>query len=444
MLDPYREILAQPGALRFTLAGLIGRLPLPMVGLGIVLMVSALYGSYGKAGAVAAAFVVAQALCSPQLAKLVDRFGQARVMRPSLAVACLSTSGLIVAAILRAPDLVLYATAALGGATIGSIGALVRARWNLVVSAPRQLHTAYSLESALDELTFVGGPVIATVLATSVTPWSALVVPIVAAAVGGYWLLAQRATEPPPSGRPTRTGRGATLLSPAFVALLVIFLAVGVVLGGIDVAVVAFADERNVPSLAGPVLAAVALGSFLAALGYGSRTWNSPLLLRLAAGIAALAVGTAGLLFVDTILTLTVVGFLTGFAIAPTLVNGNSLVQLLVSPQRITEGFTWLTAAIGVGVSVGASVAGALIDRYASPGGFAMVAGAAAVALCVGLLAIPMLRPATGDRVSKRPDDAAPHRRSSTGSPDRWSGTSSPRSRDPAGSHPSRTSQTGR
>src|SRR5690625_6972678 len=90
-----------------------------MVGLGIVLMVSALYGSYGLAGRVSAVFVVVQALCSPQLAKLIDRYGQARVMRPSLAVACLSTSGLVVAAVGHAPEPVLYATAALGGATIG-------------------------------------------------------------------------------------------------------------------------------------------------------------------------------------------------------------------------------------------------------------------------------------------------------------------------------------
>ena len=83
MLRPYREILARPGALQFTLAGLIGRLPISMVGLGIVLMVSALYGSYGLAGRVSAVFVVVQALCSPQLAKLIDRYGQARVMRPS-------------------------------------------------------------------------------------------------------------------------------------------------------------------------------------------------------------------------------------------------------------------------------------------------------------------------------------------------------------------------
>ena len=392
MLRPYREILARPGALQFSLAGLIARLPISMVGLGIVLMVSALYGSYGLAGRVSAVFVIAQALCSPQLAKLIDRYGQARIMRPALAVACLSTSGLVVAAVLHAGEPVLYATAALGGATIGSLGALVRARWSLVLSTPAQIHTAYSLESALDELTFVGGPVIATLLATSVTPWSALVVPIVAAAVGGYWLLSQRATEPPPTGRAPRGTRSGPLLGPAFLALLVIFLAAGIFFGAIDVAVVAFTAERGVPGLAGPVLASVALGSLLAALGYGSRPWASPLWLRLVAGTGLLAAGATALLFVDSVLTLAGVGFLAGLAIAPTIVNGNSFVQLLAPPRRLTEGFTWLSAAIGVGVSLGASVSGALIDRHDSPGGLAVVACAAALALLVALAAVPVLR----------------------------------------------------
>src|SRR5690606_7291357 len=126
---------------------------------------------------------VVQALCAPRLAGLVDRHGQARVMRPALAVACLGLTGLIVAAVVGAPAWVLYVTAAIGGSTIGSMGAFVRARWALAVGDGRELHTAYALESALDELTFVVGPVLATVLATGVTPWSALLVPLAAALV---------------------------------------------------------------------------------------------------------------------------------------------------------------------------------------------------------------------------------------------------------------------
>lgn len=327
MLTPYRDVLARPGALRFTLAGLIARLPTPMVGLGIVLMVSALYGSYGVAGRVSAVFVVVQAVCSPQLSRLVDRYGQARVMRPALAVACLGLTALVVAAVRHAPEPVLYLTAALAG---------------------------------------------------------------------GYWLLAQRGTEPPATGRPSRS-TAEPMLSGALLVLLVIFLAAGVVFGGIDVAVVAFTADRGAPGSAGLVLAAVALGSLIAALGYGARQWASPLWLRLVGGTALLAAGTAALLAVGSVPLLAVVGFLAGFAIAPTIVNGNSFVQLIAPPRRMTEGFTWLGAAIGIGVSLGASVSGTMIDAHGPRGGFVVVAAAASAALLVGLAAAPVLRRA-GER----------------------------------------------
>src|SRR3954454_6407029 len=95
MLSPYRDVLTRPGALAFSASGVLARLPMSMVGIGIVLMVSALYGSYGLAGAVSAVYVVAQAVCSPQLSRLVDRHGQARVMSPAVAISAFGLVWLI-------------------------------------------------------------------------------------------------------------------------------------------------------------------------------------------------------------------------------------------------------------------------------------------------------------------------------------------------------------
>ena len=54
MLTPYRRVLAVPGALAFSLTGLVARLPISMVSLGIVILVSTRSGSYRLAGGVAA------------------------------------------------------------------------------------------------------------------------------------------------------------------------------------------------------------------------------------------------------------------------------------------------------------------------------------------------------------------------------------------------------
>jgi hypothetical protein len=48
--NPFREVLARPGALRFSAAGFVGRMPMSMFGLGTVLLIASVTGRYGLAG----------------------------------------------------------------------------------------------------------------------------------------------------------------------------------------------------------------------------------------------------------------------------------------------------------------------------------------------------------------------------------------------------------
>ncbi|KQY22961.1 MFS transporter [Cellulomonas sp. Root485] len=400
MLQPYRDVLTRPGALAFSGSGVLARLPMSMVGIGIVLMVSSLYGSYGLAGRVSAVYVIAQALCSPQLARLVDRHGQGRVMRPAVAIAAVGLVGLVVAATLETHEAWLYVAAVVTGAGIGSFGSLVRARWARVLGAdPHRMHTAYSLESALDELVFIVGPVLATLLATGVAPTAGLVVPLVAMLVGGYWFLSLRRTEPPPAPVGSPRPKGSVLRRPGMVVLAIVFVAMGSIFGATDVATVAFAEESGSKGAAGIILAIFALGSLISGLLYGTRTWKRPLYLRFATGMVALAVGVCFFFLVESLVALAAVMFVAGFAIAPTLINGNGLVQDLVPRERLTEGLTWVGTSLGVGVSVGSSVAGAQIDLHGSHAGFLVVVIAAGAAVVATLAALRTLRGDGGDHV---------------------------------------------
>jgi MFS family permease len=392
VLGPYKDVLSRPGALAFSASGALARLPMSMVGIGIVLMVSAEYGSYGLAGRVSAVYVIAQAVCSPQLSRLVDRHGQARIMRPAVAVSAAGLVGLIAASLTGASEVVLYVTAAVTGAAIGSFGSLVRARWSYVLGDTRQMHTAYALESALDELVFVVGPVAATLLATGVAPSAGLVIPLVAMIVGGYWFCALKATEPPVASKDQPRPRGSVLRTPAMFVLVLVFVAMGSIFGANDVATVAFADEAGHKNMAGPVLAVFAAGSLVSGLLYGTRHWKRPLHQRFANGMIALAIGVSLFFFVDSLWALAAVMFVTGFAIAPTIINGNALVQQLVPAERLTEGLTWVGTALGVGVSVGSSVAGVRIDAAGSHAGFLVVVVSAAVAVIAVLLSYRTLR----------------------------------------------------
>ena len=170
MLSTYRAILSRPGALAFSSAGVVARLPLSMVGLGIVLLVSSLTGSYGLAGSVTAAYLVANAVFSVVQGRLLDRLGQGRVLVVATWVFALSLTLTAMSVQNEWPRGLTYLAAALSGASLPAVGACVRARWSHVLDSPAQVQTAFALESVLDEVVFMTGPILVTVLATTVAP----------------------------------------------------------------------------------------------------------------------------------------------------------------------------------------------------------------------------------------------------------------------------------
>lgn len=395
MFAPYAEILRKPGALAFSASGALARLPISMVGIGIVLLISdqRTYGSYGLAGQVSAAYVIAQAVAAPQIAKLVDRYGQARIMRPAIAVSMAALAGLSVAAFRHAPVWLLVILAALVGLTMGSIGSLVRTRWNAVVVTPQELHTAYSLESVLDEVVFIVGPVLATILAASVHPLAGIAVALVAALVGGYVFLAQTASEPAVSGRVTdAVERRSLLRMPEMAMLIVVFVCMGSIFGANDVSTVAFAEEAGQKAMAGPILACFAGGSLVGGLFFGSRNWRTSMWRLFAVGIALLAAGVSLFFFTTSLQMLAGVMVVVGLVIAPTLVTGNALVQAIVPARRLTEGLTWIGTALGVGVAIGSAVAGPIIDSTGAHAGFLVATASGAVAVAATVLGLATRR----------------------------------------------------
>lgn len=384
----YRDILTIPGALAFSSAGLLARSGGAMMGLGIVLMVSSLYGSYALAGALAAANAVAWAVGTALLSNLVDQYGQRRVMYPATVVSALSLAVVVVLAVLQLPAWTLFGPAIVSGLTGGSPGALVRARWNHVTSEPHQLHAAFSLESTLDEVTFVVGPVLATALSTGVHPAAGLVAPVVLSLAGAQLFYSQRATEPPPTPRSQsmqQAWRDFILLTPGVGAVVAVNLLIGCVFGSIDVSVVAAASAWDVRGASGVVLAVFSAASGLAGLLYGARTWHSPLPTRFVVGVVALFASTLGLLLADTVWVLGAVGVLVGVTVAPTLINGNTLIGRVVAPGRLTEGLAWMGTGIGIGAAAGSSVSGAAIDAQGYHAGFIVVAGFGTLAAVIGV-----------------------------------------------------------
>ena len=394
-LRPYVEIFGIPGAWRFSAAAVIGRMPMSMFGLGTVLLISATTGKYGVAGTVSAAGSLGYAFTSPRIARLVDSRGQRRVLLPLVTVFAVATAMLIAAVELHLPAWVFFVPGAIAGATMPPLGALVRARWSVLLAGSPRLHAAFSFESVADELCFVIGPAAVTLLATEVFPASGVGAAALLCVLGTLWFAAQRGTEPvavrpdpPAAGQPGRPARVRGAAAPGLVVLTPVYLLLGAMFVSIDLSTVAFAQQFGHKPLAGFILGTYALGSATGGLWYGSRQWRAAGEKRFALTLTLTVLGVATFWAQPNLVTLTCGIYLCGLTIAPTLIAGFSLLEAQARPGRRTEAMSWLSSGIAVGVAAGASVVGFVIDAHGPRLGYAFAAlcGAASAATClVGL-----------------------------------------------------------
>jgi len=385
MLGRYGPLARVPGAMAFSAAAFVARMPISMMGLGTVFLVVAATGSYGLAGAVSATVALTQAAGAPALGRLVDRVGQPRVLLPSVVLHAAGLAALVGLALADAPTWTLFPAAAVYGAAYPSIGSLVRARWAHVVGGTALLPVAYSVESVLDELIFVIGPVLVTALATGVAPAAGLLAALGFAAAGGIALAAQRRTAPPPRP-PGGVAHPSALRTPGLRVVAVVAVPLGGVFGAADICVVAFTAERGSPGAAGLVLALLAFGSLLSGLLYGAVRWRAPLHRRFLAATVAVAGATAALPLANSVPVIAVVGVAAGFTFSPTLIAVFGLVEELVPAAALTEGLSWLTTGLGVGIALASTLAGRIIDESGARTALlvAMASGLLTVALALG------------------------------------------------------------
>ena len=277
MLSRYRAAFSVPGAVEFSTAGFLARITLAIYPIAIVLIISGRTHSYGYAGVVSGSFVVGGALGNPVAAVLVDRLGQHRVL-PWFLLAHLASTGLFGGLVTgHAPLWTLLPPAVLMGITMLNVGALVRARWSYVWPGDsHERSTGYSVESTLDEVIFVIGPLIATVLAVHTHPLVTLGLALLMISTGTVWLAALRSTEPPVHLRPVGERHDFAWRYRGMPMIISAMAFMGAVFGSAEVTMVAFCGQHGDRASAGWVVASFAGGSMVSALFYGGRHWRSP------------------------------------------------------------------------------------------------------------------------------------------------------------------------
>jgi MFS family permease len=384
----YGQLLRTRGAWTFLLPGFAARQPFAMLTLSIVLLVRHTTGSYGVAGAVAAVTGVSMALCAPYGGRLADRHGQRTVLVPGVLLHALSALALTVLALAHAPLWALFAAAVPTGASVPQIGPMVRARWGVTLKDSPLMTTAAAFESVTDELTFVVGPLLATALCTALHPAAGLATEASLTLLGGLLFAAQRGTQPPVAAAgQARPEHASALRVPGVRVLIVTFLGIGSVFGGMQVSLAAFSESIGEPGLNGVLYGTFAAGNMLSGLVCGAVAWKTAPQHRLVVGYGALALAASGLWAAHSVLVLAGLGLLVGMCVAPSLITGYTLVEGLVPAGARTEAFTWLTGAVALGQAAAVTVAGQLEDHLRVGAGFLVPLGGTLLALAT-LLAL--------------------------------------------------------
>src|SRR3954454_11946993 len=361
MFAPYRRVLSVPGALRFSVSALVARLPNAMVTIGIVLLVTGAGRTYGLAGALSAVYLLAAAALAIPQARLVDQQGQPRVLTVAAVVFGAGLAPFVVVIQAGGPDWIAFVSVTLAGGAFPQVGSCVRSRWSHVLDQRHEIDTAYALEAAVDEVVFMTGPILVTVLATGWDPVAGLAAAIVTGTGGTLFFATQHSTSPPPSPR-VRGVRRAAMPRTVMVPVCLVGIALGTLFGAAEVSTVAFASSRGHPGYAGLLLALWAAGSLIAGVVTGLVDWRVSPATRLKWGSVGMAVAMLPMALIGSMWVMGAWLFIAGFAIAPTIIAALSMVEQSVPPSRLTEGMAIAETAFVVGLAPGAALAGPIID----------------------------------------------------------------------------------
>jgi predicted MFS family arabinose efflux permease len=372
-LQPYRQTLALPGVRSLLLVAMLARIPLTAVGVVLTLyVVQDLGHGYAAAGLAAAAMTVGMAVGAPLLGRLVDRRG----LRPMLLLTATAQAVFWVSA-QALPYPALVVAAFLGGLLELPLFSVVRQSIAALVPE-RQRRQAYALDSMSVELSFMVGPALGVLLATTWSTRSTMILLGGTIVLSGLALFAlnppTRADHEPDRSAPAIPRR--QWLTARLIGVLAVSAGTTLVLGGTDVSVVAVLRHAGQLEWTGAVLGVWAAASLLGGFAYGAAH-RPPTALRLATllCLGTIPVGLSG----DRWWLLALALLPAGVLCAPTLAATADAVSRLAPASIRGEAMGLHGSAVTVGIALGAPLAGAVIDASAPAWGFAATGAVGAV-----------------------------------------------------------------
>lgn len=395
MTNGYAELLRARHAMRLLAGTLVGRLPNATGPIAIALFIRSEGGSLALAGTLSALYGLATAFGQPMLGRLVDLYGQPRVMLPAAVLSALGAVALALVGI--GSPVAAYAAVLLAGFFTPPLEGGLRALWPSVLKDEGRVQAAYALDAVAQEVMFTLGPLAVTLLVAQWSETAALLVINVLGVLGALSVVVS-----PPSRRWRSLPRTAhwlgALRSQGLKVLLAAFFFVGLALGTFALGAVAYAEDRGDKLVSTYLLAAQGGGALVGGLLYGAVRWSGVVERRLRVLVLLFAAGNLPLALVPGVLPMSVLGALSGFFLAPSLACAFVVVDRHAPTGTVTEAFSWLVTTFGVGAAVGTATVGSVIERGGTAAGFGVAGAGGLAAMLVLLLTARILAPAPAPR----------------------------------------------
>lgn len=377
----YRTALTSPGARGPVIAAVFARLPIAMVGLSLLFYVQRATGSFATAGLVSAGALVGTAVGSVLQGRVMDRLGPTRPLVVSSVVFAVLVAVAIIGVESRLSTPVLLVLAVGVGMTQPTVGSASRAMWSRLLPDGRVRQAAYNYDAISIEVFFILGPGISGLLAG--LPWAGtgVVVGAVSQTLGaiGFALTKTVREMRPLAGELPGSRLLGALASPGMRTVVLAAMGFGAVIGFVEVAVPAAATAAGQAPMGGVMISIWSISSVVFGVLYGMRPWPQAMHLRLPVLLAVFAVLIAFSAIPAGLVGLTLTLLLAGTMITPQSTAHSSVLEQVAPPGTITEAFGWVITAVTLGLALGQSVSGYLVDHVS-------IASSFLVASVVGLL----------------------------------------------------------
>ena len=375
----YLALLRLPSATPLTLWAALARLQFGVMPIATLLLLADARGSYAEAGAATAAVGLTAGLLGPLRARAADRFGHGRVLVIASALYVVGIGLLLQLA--TAPLALLVGAALLAGCLPPPVGPVMRAAWrDITREEPGSLRSAFSLDSVAEEVLYVVGPLLAAAAVAAFGPGRVVMtsaVLLLVACVGMAMVLRTLRAE---VGDHVAVRPRVPWRSAPFLLGLLPATAIGLLLGGLELAAVAAVLRLAGAEVAGVPAALIAIGSIGGGLLYGRRTWPGGV--RRQAVVLVLA--SAAAVLVAAAVSGWLVPMLMAFLVAGVFVAPSVVASYVIADEAVTgssaEATSWVNSAFNVGTAFGTALAGVLVDAR-GPGAAMLVLALTTVAL---------------------------------------------------------------